>query len=202
MSFARRELSPARLGRNVRLVLARRPWIRWLAVGIIAAVAGISVHAQLQSLDAAQAAWTEQRRVPVATAAASPGDVLTWEWRTLPAVGVPDGVAPGISAGTVARQRVGAGEIIVRADLTVGAGPAAGAASGNVVVPVSDPLLTEPPIGVDVAIYSDGLVLADDARIVHVDGPVVFVEVNAASAPMVAAAAQTRQASIAFVAPR
>ena len=35
MSFTLRELSAARLGRNARLVLARRPWIRWLTVGAI-----------------------------------------------------------------------------------------------------------------------------------------------------------------------
>ena len=70
-------------------------------------------------------------------------------------------------------------------------------------MPVSDPLLTEPPIGVDVAIYSDGLVLADDARIVHVDGPVVFVEVNCRQlrrwSPQ---PPRPDSASIAFVAPR
>jgi hypothetical protein len=202
MSFAPRELSPARLGRNVRLVLARHPWIRWLAVGVVAAAAGASVHAQLQSIEAARAQWTDQQRVPVATAAASPGDELSWEWRNIPAVGVPDGVARDIFEGIIARQRVGTGEIIVDADLTVGSGPAAGAASGHVVVPVSDPLVTDPSVGIDVAIYSDGLVLADEARVVHVDGAVVYVEVDAAAAPMVAAAAQTRQASIAFVAPR
>jgi hypothetical protein len=202
MSFAPRELSPARLGRNIRLVLARHPWIRWLAVGVVAAAAGASVHAQLQSIEAARAQWTDQQRVPVATAAASPGDELSWEWRNIPAVGVPDGVARDIFEGIIARQRVGTGEIIVDADLTVGSGPAAGAASGHVVVPVSDPLVTDPSVGIDVAIYSDGLVLADEARVVHVDGAVVYVEVDAAAAPMVAAAAQTRQASIAFVAPR
>jgi hypothetical protein len=62
--------------------------------------------------------------------------------------------------------------------------------------------VTGPAVGLDVTIYSDGLVLADEARIVQVDGSVVFVEVEATDAPMVAAAAQTRQASIAFIAPR
>jgi len=202
MSFTPRELSPARLGRNARLVLARRPWIRWLTVGAVAAAAGASVHAQLQSLDAARAQWTDQQRVPVATATLSPGDVLVWEWRSIPAVGVPDGVALSIPDGVVARQHLGTGEIIVDADMSVGDGPAAGAAAGRVVVPVSDPLVTSPAVGLDVTIYSDGLVLADEARIVQVDGAVVFVEVDATDAPMVAAAAQTRQASIAFVAPR
>lgn len=202
MSFARRKLSPARLGPNIRLVLARRPWIRWLVVGLLAAAAGATVHAQMRSLETARTQWTDRRRVPVATVGASPGDVLVWEWRSIPAVGVPDDVASQIADRTVVRQHVGRGEIVVRADLALGAGPAAGAATGHVVVPVNDPLVTNPSVGLDVAIYSDGLTLAGEARIVHVDADVVFVEVPVSDAAMVAAAAQTRQASIAFLAPR
>lgn len=202
MSFAPRELSPARLGRNVRLVLARRPWIRWLAVGMVATVAGVSVHAQVQSIEAARAQWADRQPVPIATTSVSAGEVLVWEWRSIPAVAVPDGVARSIPDGAVARQRVGTGEIVVDADLTVGDGPAAGASAGHIVVPVSDPLVTDPPVGLDVAIYSDGLVLAAEARIVQVEGPIVFVEVQAAAAPMVTAATQTGHAAIAFVAPR
>ncbi len=85
MSFARRELSPARLGRNVRLVLARRPWIRWLAVGLVAAVD--------RCLGPRSTAVASMRRghsgpisgaCPSRTADASPGDVLTWEWQDHP----------------------------------------------------------------------------------------------------------------------
>lgn len=202
MSFAPRELSPARLGRNIRLALARRPWIRWLAVGLVATTAGVSVHAQLQSIDAARARWADRQRVPIATASVTAGDVLVWEWRSIPAIAVPDDVAATIPAGALARQRVGTGEIVVDADLAIGNGPAAGAAAGHIVVPVSDPLVTDPPVGLAVAIYSDGLVLAPEARIVQVEGPVVFVEVPAAAAPMVTAATQAGRAAIAFVAPR
>lgn len=202
MTLRRPGPSPARLVRNVRLVIARRPWIRWLAVVVIAAAAGASVNTQLHSLETARAQWTEQRRVPVALARAAPGEVIVWEWRRLPAVAVPDGVAPDIAPGALARQRVGVGEIIVDADLAVGPGPAAGATVGHVVVPVSDPLVTTASIGLEVAIYSDGLVLVDAARIVAVAADVVFVEVPAQDAALVAFAAQTRQASIGFLAPR
>jgi hypothetical protein len=202
MSLTRRDLSPARLVRRVRLVVARRPWVRWLAVVVLATAAGGSVHTRLQSFEAARAQWTEQRRVPVALARAAPGEVIVWEWRELPAVGIPDRVAPDIAPGALARQQVGVGEIIVDADLAVGPGPAAGASPGHVVVPVSDPLVTDAAIGLEVAIYSDGLVLADAARIVAVAAEVVFVEVSEPDAPLVAFAAQTRQASIGFLAPR
>jgi hypothetical protein len=201
MSLARRELSPARLGRNLRLLLARRPWLRWLAVALIAAAAGIGVQTQIQSLDTARARWSDQRRVPVATTATSPGEAISWEWRSLPAVAVPTDVAADISAGALARQHIGIGEIVVSADLTIGAGPAAGARPGHVVVPVNDPLVAGAAVGLDIAIYSEGLTLAGRARIVHVEADVVFVEVPAAEAPLVAAAAQTHRASVAFLAP-
>jgi hypothetical protein len=201
MTFARRELSPAHLGRNLRLFLARRPWIRWITIGSIAAIAGISVHAQLESVDAARAQWVDRVRVPVATSHTLPGEVLEWAWREVPAVAVPDDVATGLPRGAVVRHPVGRGEIVVRADLATGAGPAAGADRGDIVVPISDPLIANPSIGLDVAVYSDGLVLAADGRIVHVETDVVFVAVRATNAPMVAAAAQERRASLAFLGP-
>ncbi|MGA9275322.1 hypothetical protein, partial [Ilumatobacter sp.] len=89
--------------------------------------------------------------------------------------------------------------IIVRGDLTEGPGPAAGADPGEVVVPISDPLVAHPDVGLAVAVYSDGLVLASSARIVHVDDDVIFVAVPVDMAPTVAAAAQMRQASVTFI---
>ena len=91
------------------------------------------------------------------------------------------------------------GEVITAADLAIGPGPAAAADSGQVVVPVSDPLVVAPPIGATVRVYSDGLVLAADARIVDVVDDVVYVAVDERDGPAVAAAAQFRQASIVFV---
>ena len=127
MSLARREMSPARLGRNLRLLLARRPWLRWLAVGADRRRRRHRRTHPMQSLDTARARWSDQRRVPVATTETSPGEAISWEWRSLPAVAVPTDVAADISAGALARQHIGVGEIVVSADLTIGAGPAAGA---------------------------------------------------------------------------
>ena len=75
----------------------------------------------------------------------------------------------------VAQAAIGTGEIIVNADLTAGRGPAAAAAPGQTVVPISDPLVTQPAVGLDVAVFSDGVVLAASGRIVLVDAEVVYV---------------------------
>lgn len=200
MTFAVRELTPARLGPRVRLFLARRPWVRWMCVAAIAGLAAFVVHDRMSGIDAARREWAERVSVPIATEAAAPGAPVTWAWRELPAIAVPDGVAD-VPDRASARRHIGRGEIIVAADLEAGPGPAGAADAGEVVVPISDPLVTDPEVGVAVAVYSDGLVLAPAARIVHTDVDVVFVAVDASEAPIVAAAAQTRQASLGFIAP-
>ena len=42
-----------RLGRDVRLQLARRRWIRWLAVALAASIVGLTVQTRLEAVDAA-----------------------------------------------------------------------------------------------------------------------------------------------------
>lgn len=202
MTLAARALSPTRLGPRARLFLARRPWVRWLIVVGIAAVAALAVHAQMEALEAARASWSDPVRVPIALEPSNPGDPLAWEWREVPAAVVPDAVATSTPDDAIARSSIGRGEIVTVGDLTMGSGPAAGADPGEVVVPVRDALVVRPDVGLDVAVYSDGLVLAQAARIVQVDEEVVFVAVAADAAPVVAAAAQTDQASIVFLGPR
>lgn len=201
MKPARRELFPGRFGPTVRLFLTRRPWIRWLAICSIAVLVAVSVRSNLNDLEQTRASWAEQVRVPVATESAAPGEALRWTWKQLPVAAVAHGAATDMADHAVVRRHIGQGEVIRSDDLSSGAGPAAGADSGQVVVPISDPLVAHPPVGVAVAVYGDGLVLAADARIVQVEGDIVFVAVAADEAPMVAAAAQTRQASIGFLGP-
>lgn len=190
-----------RLGRDVRLQLARRRWIRWLAVAAAATVVGLSVQTRLSAVDSARERWEQLVRVPVATADVEPGAPLTWASRDVPAAVVPADVATTIPDDVVAQASIGVGEIIVNADLTAARGPAAAAAPGQTVVPISDPLATRPAVGLDVVVFGDGIVLAATGRIVLVDAEVVYVAVDHADAPLVAAAAQSRQASIAFVRP-
>jgi hypothetical protein len=187
---------------RIRLIIARRPWIRWLVISGIALLTAWMVFGQLQRVDEARASWGEQREVWVAAIDHSPGDVLAAERRMLPLVAIPSAAAGHLVSGATARQHVQQGEVIVDTDLTSASGPAAAADTGQVVVPISDPLLTMAStnlsIGVRVAILSEGIELANDAHIAAIDGDVIFVAVRADSATSVAAAAQMRMASIVF----
>lgn len=187
-----------RIATPVRIFLARHRWIYWLVVAVLALTVGFGVAARTAELDERRASWEETRSVWVAEIDTEPGDLVTAVQRDLPLVAVPTGAVDEVAPSTVARQRLRRGEVVVDADVVVGRGPAAGADDGQVVVPIGDPLLTGADIGLDVAVYAEGIVLAESGRIVHVDGEVVFVAVGADEGPVVAAAAQTRTASIAF----
>lgn len=195
--------TPRRFGPAIRLALARRPWIRWLTVVAAAALAGWLILGQLQRVEDARQAWTEQRTVIVAAGDHAPGDLLDVEQRRLPAGAIPEAAVDDVEIGALARQRVSDGEVITVDDVTAGAGPAAAADDGEVVVAVTDPLLlaagSSLSVGLPVAIHSEGIVLAERARIVAIDGEVVFVALAGDEAPSVAAAAQMRLASIAFL---
>lgn len=195
--------SPRRIGPALRLALARRPWIRWLAIGAAAVTAGWLVLGQLQAVDAARRSWTEQRTVFVAVHDHAPGELLVVREQRLPEAAIPTSALEESPAGTLTRQWISAGEVITAGDLAGGTGPAGAADEGEVVVAVSDPLLTgamsNVSVGLHVAVHSEGIVLADTARIVAIDGDVVFVALDPHDAANVSAAAQTRLASLAFL---
>jgi len=195
--------SPRRIGPAIRLALARRPWIRWLVIGAAAITAGWLVLGQLQAVDTERRSWVDQRTVFVASNDHAAGEPLTVRARRLPVAAIPAAAVDESPAGLDARQRVSTGEIITTADLTGGSGPAAAADDGDVVVAISDPLLvgamSNVSVGLHVAVHSEGIVLADTARIVALDGDVVFIALDPSDAPSVSAAAQTRLASLAFL---
>lgn len=195
--------SPRRIGPVLRLALARRPWIRWLAIGTAAVAAGWLVLGQLQDVDEARRSWAEQRTVFVAARDHAPGDLFAVEERLLPIAAVPSAALAESPSGSAVRQWISVGEVVTRADVAGGIGPAAAADVGEVVVAVSDPLLlgamSTVSIGLDVAVHSEGIVLAEQARIVAIDGEVVFVALDPADASSVSAASQMRLASLAFL---
>lgn len=194
---------PHRIGPRVRLVLARRPWLRWVVVMAIALAVGWNVKTRLDGVDDARSAWTDQRTVLVASLDHEPGDALVVESRILPAAASPRSALTVLPPGATVRQHVAHGEVVTETDVASGNGPAAAAESGEVVVAVSDPILSTAmstvSVGLRVSIHSEGIVLANDARITAVDGDVVFVALDVEDATAVSAAAQLRIASIAFV---
>lgn len=192
-------MASTRLGAPIRIALARRPWIRWSAIALLATGLGVSVTDRLSAVDRARASWTDTVEVYRARVDHVAGDPIVVEPIRLPRAGVPATAITALTPATTARQRIAVGEIVVDNDVTVASGPAARAAPGTVVVPVADQLVVSAPTGARVAVYAEGVVLAASGHVVDRDGDVLFIAVDAADGPIVAAAAQSRTASIVFL---
>ena len=184
---------------RARLVLARRPWIHWVVVAVLAGLAAAAVHSQIRAVAAERDRWGATRTVLVATRHHHPGDPVDAERTTLPVAALPDGALDELAGGAVVRQRVALGEVLTELDVTVHAGPAALAEPDTVVVGLSDPLARGVVVGLAVQVSADGLVLADDAVVTDVVDDVIFVAVGESDGPHVASAAQQGTASLLFV---
>ena len=184
---------------RVRIFLALHPWWYWLAVAALAVAVAILARDRLAQVDRTRSEWGTSRTVIVTDSDHEPGDELRVSSIDLPAAAIPPTAVVALPADARLRQRVAAGEIIVATDIADSDGPAARASPGTVVVGVIDPSAPVDEIGVAVRIVADGLVLADRGTVVELSGEVVYVAVAASNAPVVAAAAQQRVASILFL---
>ena len=61
---------------RLRHVLARRPWLYWTGVALLAIGVGAVVASAAATVDEARRAWGEPRSVVVATVDLEPGDAL------------------------------------------------------------------------------------------------------------------------------
>lgn len=184
---------------RTRFVLARRPWLYWLAVAGLAALAALTVHGRLTTLDDAEHAWGDTHTVLVATHALEPGDLIDVRSVDLPLAAVPSDALDQLPADARLLQRVAEGEVVTALDVTAQRGPAAGARPGTIVVGLTDPLSRSVTIGLSVRVVADGLVLAANGTVVEVVDDVTFVAVDPADAPAIAAAAQQGLASLLYV---
>lgn len=105
---------------SVRLTLARRPWIYWLAVVSVAGAVGLGAAGALGDVDKARLAWGEQRSIWVAAAAIEPGQPIVTDRRQVPAAMVPAAAVGSSPANAKAVQRIDAGEIITTGDVSAG----------------------------------------------------------------------------------
>ncbi|MDQ3468178.1 MAG: SAF domain-containing protein, partial [Actinomycetota bacterium] len=103
---------------RLRHVLARRPWLYWLAVITVAAAGGLVAARAVAAVEDERAAWGSPRTVVVARRDVAPGEVLdeATERRTVPAPVVPPDALTTTREGAMARQRIAAGEIVVEHD--------------------------------------------------------------------------------------
>jgi hypothetical protein len=184
---------------RARLVLARRPWLYWLIVVVLATTIALAVSERVADLDAARRSWGDTRPVLVATAPLEPGDPIVALTVDVPVALLPIGALEDLPEGAHVRQRVSDGEMLTELDIADRPGPAALADGGTLVVALSDPLSHNVTIGLSVQVAADGIVLAEPATVVDLADEIVFVAVDAADAPAVAAAAQEGTASLLYV---
>src|SRR5262245_1416387 len=99
---------------RLRHVLARRPWLYWLGVLLLAAIAGLLLADAAARVDAARRAWGVTRPVVVAVADVAPGEVLdgVTDVKSLPEPMVPGEAVTELPVRATARQRIAAGEIV------------------------------------------------------------------------------------------
>lgn len=169
----------------LRLMVARHPWIYWLAVVILAGAVGLSAARAVAGVDAARRSWGQQQSVWTATVAIEVGEPITAERREVPVAVVPATAVLDVASGAIARQRVAAGEIITDADVSA-SGTAALVPDGwtAFAVPAS---VEHFAIGDRLDVYSaDSLVAA--GLVVDVGESELMVAIPVTSAPAMSAA--------------
>jgi hypothetical protein len=176
---------------RLRNVLARHRWLYWAAVLLLALGTALVVASATAAVDDARRSWGRTRPVLVATADLVPGDPLAGatELRPLPVPMVPAAALGEPEPGAVARQHVGAGEVVVMVDVAATAGPQALIPAGWSAVAVAETVPSGAATGDEVTAVAEGVVLAADAVVVGRSGDAVLVAVPAGEAPAVAMAA-------------
>jgi len=160
-----------RLLARLRMQLARHPSLWWLAVGSVAVIVGVGIAGAVRSLEHQRNSWGERRAVWVAVDAAEPGEALHAEARDYPVAVVPADAAADVPAGATARQRVGAGEVVVRVDVDVGGTPGL-VPAGWVAVPIAQ-RASVARVGDAVAAFANGVRLADGVVVARDEEQVV-----------------------------
>jgi hypothetical protein len=175
---------------RIRRLVARHPSVRWSLVTTLAVAAGALVWDAGADVDDARAAWGRTRTVLVAVEPIAPGDRLhdAVERRQVPEPVVADDAPDHLDADAVARQHVGAGEIIGAADVAPGVGRTALLQHGDAAVAIAEAVPSGARPGERVEVVVGGVVIAGDATVLAVEADTVLVAVAVGDAPEVAAA--------------
>jgi hypothetical protein len=187
---------------RLRRVLARRPWLYWTGVLLLALGVAATVASATATVDEARRAWGDTRRVVVATDDLVPGDLLAGSVaaQELPAPMTPAAALDAAPPGAVARQHISAGEVLVGADVAASAAPQALIPDGWSAVAVAEAVPTGVSVGDTVRAAADGVVLAGEGVVVGRREDAVLVAVPDDAAPAVARAASSGELAL-LVAP-
>ncbi len=141
---------------RLRLLLARRPWLYWLAVGLCAGSAWIAIHGAQARVEAELTSWGETITVWVAEGSTEAGASIRAAPHEYPAAVVPPSAITEAPTG-VARRSIAGGEIVVEGDLAGDADPP----TGWVVLAVAADLAPVLVPGDSVAVMGNGQRLCD-----------------------------------------
>lgn len=187
----------------IRRLLVKRPWIYWLFVVLAALGAAASMLERADRVDATRASWGRARDVWVAVTDHAPGDTLEVERRSVPAVVVEGEVLESVNqvdgAGPIARQHIGAGEIVHRSDVVATTGPQALTPTGWLVVPVVESPPSGAATGDRTRIVSDGVSISTEALVVGHHGDATLLAVPASDAALVPAASDAGRVTLLLV---
>ena len=178
---------------RARRLVARRPWIQWAAIAMLAIAVATSVADAMSGVDAARRAWGTTARVWVATHDLEMGDHLAVERRDVPETVRPPGAIDD-PQGAVARHAIGRGEIVTRVDVVDVDGSFA--PPEWLVAPIRESLPSGAAIGERVLVVSDGFVLAPEGIVVGFVDDVTLVAVPPDAAPLLPAASDTTRVAL------
>jgi hypothetical protein len=181
---------------HFRSFVARHRVVYWSVVGALALTVSLTLVAQSRQAVRERDSWGSTEDVWVAAVDVAPGAVIAAEPRTVPTAMVPQRAVSGAwPAGSVARQHVSSGEIVVDHDLGTSRLTLLPRAWRAVAVAADDSTITL-EVGDRVDITASGAVLAVDGVVVDVRAAAVTVGVIADAAPAVADAALQRTAVV------
>jgi hypothetical protein len=176
-------------------MVARHPSIYWLSITIVAGMVGLGAARALADVEAARRSWGEAQTVWMASAVIEPGQPISANGRSVPRALVPAGAVDSPPDGSIARQRVGPGEIVVDSDIfaegSVGLIP-----DGWVAFAVTAPVVHF-AVGAHVNVYSGDRFVAAGLTI-DVGESDLMVAIPADAAPAMAAAVLADTATLAL----
>lgn len=102
---------------RLRMLLARRPWLYWLIVGMCAIAVWLSVSSAQAQVTQERDSWGTTRDVWVASGPIAAGEVVDAAVAEYPSAMVPPSAVSSLAAGAVAARSIADGEVVVATDV-------------------------------------------------------------------------------------
>lgn len=186
----------ARVTIGVRRTVARRPWLQWVVIVVLAAAVTRGVHDRIEALDAQRGSWGETVHVWTSEIVHGTGDDIVAVRMPVPVAIAPDGAVDLSPAGLAARRHIGRGEIITEADVMGADDEHALVPTGWLITPIDESPRSGATLGEEVQVVSGGYVLADRAVVIGFHDDVILVAIPSEVAPLVPAAAETADVTL------